>query len=132
MRSKYKRKIFKKTPSLLLLLVILFALFLGFNSLLPKIFSSKTISPLGQPVHFKKDSIEDILSKNNIPFEKIKIATDSSYIIFLKDDGEVIMSSKKSIQSQVSSLHLILSRLTIEGKKFKRLDLRFERSIIEF
>lgn len=132
MRSKYKRKLFQKIPSLFLNLIVLSSMFTLLYILLPRFLSQAPISPIGTIRHYKENSIEDLLVKSNIPFERVKIATDSSYVIFLKDKAEVVMSSKKSIQSQISSLHLILSRLTIEGKKFKKLDLRYARPLIEF
>ncbi|MEK7060919.1 MAG: hypothetical protein AAB931_00175 [Patescibacteria group bacterium] len=130
--AKHKRNISKKLPiiifSLMVLLFFLFFMFLIFT----KFFNNSFLSPLAQHKIYKTNSIQDVLQKNNILFEKIEIATDSSYIVSLKDDGQVNISSKKDISSQISSLQLIISRLTIEGKKFKRLDLRFDKPIIEF
>jgi hypothetical protein len=50
----------------------------------------------------------------------------------LIDNGEVILSSKKDIGSQLSSLQLMLARLTIEGKKLKVLDFRFDNPVVSF
>ena len=58
--------------------------------------------------------------------------SDGSFAVTLQDGGEVILSSKKDIGSQLTSLQLVLSRLTIEGKKLKRLDFRFDNPVVEF
>ncbi len=133
MWAKHKRSFFKKLPYIIFTIIFLTILFSGIFYL-TKIFIYKTtsyISPLAQTKIYKDNSIESILFKNNIPFSRLKIASDSSYIVFLNDGGEVDMLPE-NIQRQISSLQLILSRLTIEGKKFKRLDLRFDKPIIVF
>ena len=131
MLSKQKRKFFNGLPILFLIfLVFSFSVFLLFY-FLPRLVNNSFISPLAKYKTYKSNSIEEILSKNNILFDKVQVATDSSYIVFLKDDGQVSVSAK-NLSSQISSLQLILQRLTIEGKKFKRLDLRFDKPIIEF
>lgn len=147
--KKFKREFYKKIPYLFfsLLLLCAFAFIIFYFS---KTFISKHnffISPLARNkntnniANIKEGSIEDslynqrfqaLLIRNSISFLKVDVASDSSYIIFLKDNGEVHMDSKKNLQPQISSLQLILSRLTIEGKKFKKLDLRYELPIIEF
>jgi len=50
----------------------------------------------------------------------------------LRDGGELILSSKKDLENQLSSLQLILSRLTIEGKKLKKLDFRYDNPVVSF
>ncbi len=134
--KKIKRKLFKKLP------YFLFSSLLIFSFAAAAIFFAKNIiskhnffvSPLAQGKVEKEGSLEALLYKNNIQFSKVQTASDSanlSYIVFLRDQGEVYLGSK-NLPSQISSLQLILSRLTIEGKKFKKLDLRFDKPIIEF
>ena len=89
--------------------------------------SNRPISSL--QLDFK--SVENILSKNKIPFTSIT-SSQSAILINLKTGEEVTLSSKKNIDSQISSLQLVLSRLTIEGKRFKSLDFRFDKPIIIF
>lgn len=77
--------------------------------------------------------VEKELEKAKIPFSSVLQNSDSSVTVSLKDGGEVILSSKKDIQTQISSLQLILSRLTIEeGKKLKNLDFRYNSPVISF
>ncbi len=134
MLVKHKREFYKKFPYLFFSLLLLFFLAVLVFYFSKTIISKHIffISPLAQGKISKEQSLEELLYKNNIQFTKVEVATDSSHIIFLKDQGMVYFDSGKSWQSQISSLQLILSRLTIEGKKFKKLDLRFDKPIIEF
>lgn len=132
MLSKHKRKFSRSIPFLFLTLILLFYVLSGIYFVLPNFFNNSFISPLAINGPYKGNSIEDLLSKNNIQFSKVQTASDSSYIVFLKDDGQVRLPSNKDMPSQISSLQLILYRLTIEGKKFKSLDLRFDKPVIEF
>lgn len=76
--------------------------------------------------------LENLLSQKNITFSSISILNDSSYLVKVTDDEEIIFSATKPMESQVSSLQLILSRLTIEGKRFTRLDFRFDKPVVTF
>lgn len=75
-------------------------------------------------------NVSDLLSKNKIPFSSVSLATNSAILVVLKEDQEVLLSSKNPLPLQISSLQLVLSRLTIEGKRFERLDFRFDKPII--
>lgn len=79
-----------------------------------------------------KEEIEKLLKEQKISFVKVTKGTDSSYIIHLAEDKAAIVSSDKDMKSQISSLQFILSRLTMEGKLFSRLDLRFKKPIVVF
>ncbi len=132
-----RRGFFKKIPyiflSLIVILIVAAASFLGSEIFISR--ETTFISPLAQIKTQSKSikgELEYLLDKDNISFSKIETATDSSYLVFLKDNGQVSFASGKKLGPQVSSLQLILSRLTIEGKKFKRLDLRYELPTIEF
>lgn len=78
------------------------------------------------------NALESMLRKNNILYSTITPSFDSSYIIKLVSGEEIIISSKKDLNLQVSSLQLILNRLKIEGKRFTRLDLRFDKPVVVF
>ena len=95
------------------------------------IFSKPIISPLGQNKPFRVSNLEVLLKKANVPFSSVTRSSDF-YIIILSGGGQVIMSSKKELAVQISSLQLMLSRLTIEGKRIKSLDFRFDKPIINF
>lgn len=95
------------------------------------IFNQPIISPLGQNKPSKISNLEVLLKKANVPFSSITSSSDF-YIIELSGGGQVIISSKKDLAVQISSLQLMLSRLTIEGKRIKSLDFRFDKPIINF
>lgn len=70
------------------------------------------------------------LDKEEIAYNKIDNGEDETYIVELKQGGTVTFSSQKDIMTQIASLQFILSHLTMEGKLFSRLDLRFEKPVI--
>lgn len=90
------------------------------------------ISPLSQNKETLLVKVEDELEKQNISFGKISSNSDGSLAVKLKDESEIIFSSKRQVKSQITSLQLMLSRLTIEGKKLKSLDFRFDNPVVSF
>lgn len=73
---------------------------------------------------------KDLLKKKQIEFSSLSEAKGKSYVITLKDGGEVIVTDEKDLDGQLASLQRIVAQLTMEGKKLKRLDLRFDRPIL--
>ena len=73
--------------------------------------------------------LKKLLNEKKIEYTDIK-RYGRHYTIMLKDGSEVHISSKKEIIPQIASLQLILSRLTMEGKGIKALDLRFDKPVI--
>jgi hypothetical protein len=85
------------------------------------------------PTHKEDDPLnllKEELKHKNIAFTDVKVASNSSLMVSLKEGGIVNFSSQKDILTQISSLQFILSRLTMEGKLFSQLDLRFEKPVI--
>ena len=76
--------------------------------------------------------LEKILQEKKITYASVSKLQDTNYTIKLADTSEVIISSQKDINKEMSSLQFILSRLTMEGKEFSRLDLRFDKPVIIF
>lgn len=135
-RRDSRWKIFKDGK---ILLAVIFFCAVGF--LVYYLVSDKSlfISPL--PIGSRNEShfynntekeITNLLQKMNIEYEEINLVEGAAYVIRLKNGNEVIFSSAKDIQSQVASLQLILSRLTIEGKEFSRLDFRYSKPVVVF
>lgn len=130
--KKRKKKIFS-----ILALVIIFA---GACTIIFLKLSQKPIflSPL--PHNYKinsapeKDQTLELL-KRKLSAKKIEYTdialVDNYYVIKLKDKSVVIISSAKDINAQLSSLQFILARLTMEGKAFSELDLRFDKPVIK-
>lgn len=90
------------------------------------------ISPVGKVGKSQVASLESALDKKNISFASVNINSDGSFAVELKGGGEIILSAKKDLDTQLSSLQLILSRLTIEGKKLKKLDFRYDNPVVSF
>ena len=93
--------------------------------------STDYFNPVLQIVSGGNNDVAKYLNNAHIKYKKI--ATGEGFIkVILNDNSEVIFSSKKDLRVQVSSLQLTLSRLTIEGKKLKSLDFRFDNPVISF
>ncbi|MBI2028518.1 MAG: hypothetical protein HYT07_02800 [Candidatus Levybacteria bacterium] len=90
------------------------------------------ISPLAKSNNKTQDNVEKKLKESSIPYSEIESNSDSSYTITSDQGGEIILSSKKDLDTQISSLQRILRELTMRGKGFKNIDFRFEKPVVEF
>ena len=90
------------------------------------------LNPLSRDQTSAGIKITEMLKKKNIPYKRVATSKDLTYKIILSKDSEVIIDPKKDIELQLSSLQLILKRLKIEGKTFRRLDFRYQKPIISF
>jgi hypothetical protein len=88
------------------------------------------ISPLSKNQTTEFIRVEKTLKDKKIEYKSLDTQDDLNYKLVLIHDEEIILDSKKSISTQLSSLQLILSQLKIEGKTFRRLDFRFEKPVI--
>ena len=75
--------------------------------------------------------LKQALEKYNLGYTTITKEKDGSYKVVLTKGGIVTFSSQKDIITQIASLQYILSHLTMEGKLFSQLDLRFEKPVIK-
>ncbi|MEK7571667.1 MAG: hypothetical protein AAB553_05330 [Patescibacteria group bacterium] len=122
---------------IVLFLIILLASFFAGVSYYFLVLSKKNtvlyVSPLasvkGLTTDANQSHIEKLLKEKHIRYQSIE-PDDETYMLMLQDDQQVVFSAKKDITVQISSLQFILSRLTMEGKEFSRLDLRFEKPVI--
>lgn len=100
--------------------------------------NTKIISPI--PISFFDASneenfisnLEKILQEKKIAYSAVSKLQHTTYRIKLADGSEVFISSQKDINKEMSSLQFILKRLTMEGKEFTKLDLRFDKPVIIF
>ena len=127
-----KEKLKDKIRLVFFILAILLILVVGIEILYFNFVKVTVISPLAKSKVSRLVTLENELSKNQITFSAASANQDGSYTVKLLAGGEVILSSKKDIGSQLSSLQLMLSRLTIEGKKLKTLDFRFDNPVVSF
>ncbi|MBI2622003.1 MAG: hypothetical protein HYW63_05170 [Candidatus Levybacteria bacterium] len=110
------------------LIVIFFILFyLAFLQKTPEFFN-----PLSRNQTSTGFIIRQTLMEKKINYKSISTSKDLTYRIVLDNNSEVIIDPKKNVEEQLSSLQLILARLKIEGKMFKRLDFRYQKPIISF
>lgn len=135
----HKRRVNKYSPKQSLKTLLIIILFVGFISTLFSFFyinfyinTYGFISPLSDNRESLLVKVEEELERFNIPFGKVTANSDGSLTVKLRDESEIIFSSKKNVLSQITSLQLMLSRLTIEGKKLKSLDFRFDNPVVSF
>ncbi len=133
-KRKIKTRFFQQIKIFFLGLLGLFVIFGIVYLILFFLFPKKQlfISPLALQKNTYQSEIDNLLQKSGIAFTSVENTNDSSYLVNLKDGGQVIISKNKNVQDQISSLQLILSRLTIEGKRFKNLDFRYDKPVVLF
>ena len=76
------------------------------------------------------NGISRVLKEKHIVFSGVFPFDHTSYLVKLVSGEEVLFTSTKPVVQQVSSLQLILSRLTIEGKRVLRVDFRFDTPVL--
>jgi cell division septal protein FtsQ len=77
-----------------------------------------------------KKQIETFMKAQNISYKDISLSGKTTYIVKISDNGNAYITTNKDVSEQLSSLQRIHSRLTMEGKKFSRLDLRYDKPVI--
>jgi hypothetical protein len=91
----------------------------------------ETIKPVG--VETQMEALETVLAEKNIMYEKISEASVSAAIAIQIKDGPLVFFSKSDDPArQVTSLQLILARLTIDNKKVTSIDLTGAKPIVKF
>lgn len=78
----------------------------------------------------EKKQIESFLKDHSIDYKDVVPMGKTTYSVRTKEGGTAYLTKNKAIPEQLSSLQRILSRLTMEGKKFSRLDLRYDKPVI--
>ncbi len=135
-RNKYRNKlIIRKRKSRKTIFFVAILIFLATALIICYLIffrANKLISPLPLNKYSNSLRLEEGLKNANIQYQKTKINDDSSLLVILNSKEEVIFSSKKQLSTQIASLQLIIKRLTIEGKRFKSLDFRYDKPLIVF
>lgn len=131
MRHKFERRIaiYWVVFSFVLFILLVFFYYL-------KILEKKNIfiSPVSKQ-HIEQqtehiNTITGVLREKHLAFSSVFPFDQNSYLIKLVSGEEVLLTASKSLVEQVSSLQLILSRLTIEGKRVSRVDFRFNTPVL--
>ncbi len=94
--------------------------------------SNILVNPLSKSYNSFENKLKDDLGKQGIKYLRTTLNADGSVMVNRDPEGEIIFSPKKEISDQITSLQLVLSRLTIEGKKLKTLDFRFANPVVSF
>lgn len=139
----HKRKIRNISQKIILLVSVFFAtlVFLTGVYLIITLPPHQVFSPLalfGQK--FQDISLSDaqakkiqiLLDKYSIAYTEIQPAESNADLIKLKDGEELILSNTKDLEQQITSLQLIMRTLTIEGKRFHRVDFRFDNPVVTY
>lgn len=79
-----------------------------------------------------QSSLLEELGKQNIVVKETISASDSSTMVIIDGGEEVVFSQNKELLKQIASLQLIMRQLTIEGRRFKRIDFRFDNPVITY
>ncbi len=109
--------------------------FFAIRTILPFVNSTGNSSKMIDPVvkSAETSDIKKILASKNIDATSVVEATNSAYItVQIKDGPKVYFSRSKDTEWQVTSLQLMLTRLTIDNKKPTTIDMRYARPIVKF
>ncbi len=74
----------------------------------------------------------DKLQQINLSVLTIDIKGQDMLVFNLKDEKTIVFSIKKKKESQDYQLELIVKQFKIEGKDYKKIDLRFNKPIVQF
>lgn len=133
-----KRKRFIKRIIFFVLVLVLVILLAGaisfyyFEAKMQKLYpaTAKVVHPMQSEQTDKTyHELQNGLNKYQITYTSLTKGNDS-YTITLQEGGKVTFSSQKDIMTQIASLQYILSHLTMEGRQFSTLDLRFDQPVI--
>lgn len=130
--SQIKRGHNRKRWGLLLLITIIIlisAVILKQNNFPIRIsFSDLTLkTPLSSRDYAGK--LINLLSQAGIETESIKVYPDRTEVIL--KDGTISVFNAENLELKVSSLQFILKRFTIEGRKAKVIDLRYNKPVVK-
>lgn len=82
---------------------------------------------------FSVVELEKKLRESNIPdFTVSDRSNQGEVYVVIKNGPVVIFSTNKNLEWQITSLQDIITRLTIENKKPKKIDFTFEKTIVNF
>lgn len=138
LRNRKRQPNYKKFLFIFSLSILACVAFILLNQLLPTVFAFLTtrgshnlITPLVKNI--TADDVKKMLREKNIDFSDVMVSSDGATIVVtIKDDSRAIFSTEKDIDWQVSSLHALILRLTIDNKKASYIDLRFDKPIVKF
>ena len=113
----------------LIVCAVIFAVWItsGFHVLSPLSALTQSVGSDAQLI-----SIQQVCQEEKIPCGNVAVVDDKTVQLTLDNHAVVLLSLKKDVKKQLSSLQQVISQLTIKGKQFKKLDFRFENVIVSF
>lgn len=89
------------------------------------------VGPL--PKHDPALDLANLLHEKGIAVSGLPIASDSALIVQLADaTTSAWFSANKDLALQATSLQIIINKLTIEGRKAKKIDFRFKEPVVVY
>lgn len=77
--------------------------------------------------------ITDLLREKNIDVSQSPQSSDSAILVTLAGTNTIVVfSAEKEKTTQVGSLQIILNKLTMDGRKAKKIDLRFDTPLVVY
>lgn len=121
------------------MVAVVITISLGILSIFTVINSSTIVSPLpvalGQRLTSTSSgdetTVKMLLAKEKIQYTTVTTA-HTDIIISLNGKQQVLLTKKKDIRAQISSLQVLLPRLTMEGREFRKLDLRYDKPVVTY
>lgn len=78
------------------------------------------------------NKLQNLCVQAHLNCTAITINSDNTATITIDTDEQVFFSLQKDLSQQFASLQLTIAHLTIEGKRFSRLDFRFDNPVITY
>lgn len=118
---------------ILYLILLTVLVIVGYDFFHVKVLPQKpvVVSPVVSQKEPLIDTVKKTLIKDNIQFSQV-VASDSSYLVFLKDGSQIILPEDYDVEAKLNSLQVILKQFTIEGKTFQQIDFRFDKPTVIF
>lgn len=98
----------------------------NFQFLLPQ---QEMINPLPTPT--EKEKFQNLLGQHNLQPQTL-IFSEKTIEATFPGELQVLFSKEKDLKTQVASLQYILLRAKIEGRLPKKIDLRFDKTVVSY
>lgn len=140
-KDKIKKRVKLATfLTFLFLLVITFSI-LGGKNFKRTLFKNKEAKEIIKPVpdyllekNFKTGELEKkikaVLDKLGLKIKKIEQKNETEVEIYT-EDMVILINQEKELEQQLASLQVLLERFKIEGRRIKKIDLRFKSPVVE-
>lgn len=87
---------------------------------------------IGEIKQSKSEALIASLPEEVFQLEKIKEETSNELKLLSTEDTTVIFSLNKDIEFQLTTLQNLLTKAKINKKKVKRIDLRYEKAVVNY